>query len=258
MARVAGKNVIHSTGDEKTFVTGIYNYIMSSSNGLNKLGANITCNTTPDAQFNGSVEVPTFVFTVRATNVADENLVFILARSTGISNATNIYTMTVKINDEIKVNAVSIYFAENAVAIDTEISRDFFIGYYISTGYIYLYFGGYTASSLSDSSVSLSSILDESNTRYCGTINSSNIENANYYRLGQPTIEYTIPNLFDYESEPGYIEYITHKSFINSNKEQARTDSGIVSCSTVSQGRTLVIDVGNMFAVDSHTLLSID
>jgi hypothetical protein len=166
------------------------------------------------------------------------------------------YTFNVIINDEQKVTA-TIAFSSTARALTDNVERVWFIGYVASALNTFLWFGNYNVTAISDAGIAVCSIADTNNYRYGAGNNDSDLESATYFRSGESGVEYTLANLFNYAAAPGYIEYITHLSFINAGQEQFRTEE-IVNCSEISQGRSVAIQPGNYFSVGSHTLIALD
>lgn len=245
----AGKITIKDTvHDEQTFISAVYDYILD----LNQYGSAITCIETVADQFTDpSITTPTFNFIITG------GIVLRMERAAVKTSSTNSYIFKVLVNDELQAQA-TVSFAESALAIDAEAPRKLFIGYAIESKNAYIWIGNYNANAFTDSSIAICSISDTTPyNRYGAGNNGPDLEGCSYYMAGQVGVEYTIANLFNYSSTPGYIEYITHISFINTNQEQARNES-IVNCSEISQGRSLAIQAGRYFSVGPHTLIKLD
>ena len=248
---LVGKTVIRSDDNERSFIEDVYDYIINLKiSGLSV----VSCDTTIEAQFdNIEVNTPTFNFTLTP------NIVLQMIRPAVKETAVQGYTFNVIINDEQKSTA-TIPFANTTKAIDSEEERKYFIGYVVSSSVIYLWFGSYdNITSIRDASIVICSISDDNSVpnRYGAGNTGGNLESATYFRSGESGVEYTLANLFNYAAAPGYIEYITHLSFINAGQEQFRTEE-IVNCSEISQGRSVAIQPGNYFSVGSHTLIALD
>lgn len=248
-----GKSFISSSKDEKDFIKNVYDYILGwKISGLSV----ITCDTTIEDQFdNVEVETPTFNFTLTP------NIVLQMKRSAEKFTSVNSYVFKVLINDEQKATA-TVPFSLSSYAIASENERKFFIGHAFDSSLIYIWVGSYdseTVKSIRDASIVICSISDSEKvpSRYGAGYAGADLENATYYKSGVTGVEYSLANLFNYASEPGYIEYITHLSFINAGQEQFRTEE-IVNCSEISQGRSVAIQPGNYFSVGSHTLIKLD
>lgn len=245
---VAGKSVINTSTDEKNFIKAIYDYILA----LNLSGSTITCDTTINDQFdNAEVTTPTFNFTL------SPNIVLQMIRPAVKTTSVTGYVFNVIINEEQKATA-SVAFASSAQAINDTVERKFFIGYVASTLNTFIWIGNYNnVTSITNASIAICSIADTNNYRYGAGYAGASLEGATYFRSGQSAVEYTLANLFNYESEAGYIEYITHMSFVNAGQEQFRSED-IVNCSTITQGRSVAIQPGIYFSVGPHTLIALD
>lgn len=245
---IAGKNVISKNSDEKSFISDIYDYILA----LNVQGASITCDTTIADQFDvAEVTTPTFNFTITP------NIVLRMERPAEKTTSVQSYLFKAVINDEVNAQA-TINFASSALGLNDVSTRKFFIGYAVETLNSFIWIGAYTVTDIVNTGFAICSVSDSSNFRYGAGNNAASLENSTYYRSAQSGVEYSIANLFNYASEPGYIEYITHVSFINSNQEQARSEE-LVNCSEISQGRSVAIQGGDIyFSVGPHTLIALD
>lgn len=247
MATTAGKVSINKTSIEKLFIKDVYNQIKSINN-------KIECEETIDGQFdNVEVDIPTFNF------VISPEIVLQMKRGAEKSTSTNKYVFTVIINGDTIATA-DVIFASAVAAIDAEVERKMFIGYLGSDNNVFIWIGQKNVITIASSNVAICSILGDDKYRY-GTGNSGpNLEGCIYYRArsseNDVSLEYTLGNLFNYESAPGFIEYITHISFINAGQEQFRSEY-LVNCSEVSQGRSLAIDPGIYFAVGPHSLIKL-
>lgn len=243
----AGKKVINTSTNERGFISEVYNNILA----LNLNRSNISCDTTVAGQFDDeTVTIPTFNFTITP------NIVLQIIRPSDKTTSVTGYTFNVIINSEQKATA-TIQFSDTARALTDTVQRKWFIGYVASALNTFIWFGHYGVTIITDAGIAICSIADTENYRYGAGNNGPSLESATYFRSGESGVEYTPANLFNYASEPGYIEYITHLSFINAGQEQFRTEE-IVNCSEISQGRSVAIQPGNYFSVGSHTLIALD
>lgn len=244
---IAGKNVINTSTNERGFISAVYDYILA----LNLNGSTISCDTTVAGQFDDeTVTIPTFNFTI------SPNIVLQMIRPSDKTTSVTGYTFNVIINSEQKATA-TIAFSDTARALTDAVERKWLVGYVASALNTFLWFGNYNVTVITDAGIAICSIADTNNYRYGAGNNSSNLESSTYFRSGESGVEYTLANLFNYAAEPGYIEYITHVSFINAGQEQFRSEE-IVNCSEISQGRSVAIQPGNYFSVGSHTLIALD
>lgn len=244
---IAGKNVINTSTDEKTFIQAVYDYILA----LNLNGSTISCDTTVDDQYNSSeIDIPTFNFTITP------NIVLQMVRPAVKTTSIQGYVFNVIINDEQKATA-SVQLSASALGLNDTSERKIFIGYVASALNTYIWIGNKDAQTITSAAISICSIADTNNYRYGAGNNGHDLESATYFRSGESGVEYTMANLFNYAAEPGYIEYITHVSFINAGQEQFRSEE-LVNCSEISQGRSVAIQPGNYFSVGSHTLIALD
>lgn len=243
----AGKNVINTSTNERGFISAVYNYILA----LNLNGSSISCDTTVAGQFDDeTVTIPTFNFTITP------NIVLQIIRPSDKTTSVTGYTFNVIINDEQKATA-TIQFSDTACALTDAVERKWLIGYVASELNTFLWFGKYDVTVITGAGISICSIADTDNHRYGAGNNNSDLESAIYFKSGESGVEYTLANLFNYAAEPGYIEYITHQSFVNAGQEQFRSED-IVNCSEISQGRSVAIQPGNYFSVGSHTLIKLN
>jgi len=244
---IAGKNVINTSTNERGFISAVYDYILA----LNLNGSTISCDTTIADQFDDeTVTIPTFNFTI------SPNIVLQMIRPSDKTTSVTGYTFNVIINDEQKATA-TIVFSDTARALTDEVNRTWLICYVASALNTFLWFGNYNVTTISGTGIAICSIADTNNYRYGAGNNGPSLESATYFRSGEAGVGYTMANLFNYDAGAGYIEYITHLSFINAGQEQFRTEE-IVNCSEISQGRSVAIQPGNYFSVGSHTLIALD
>ena len=253
----ASKTVIKDYSTEKSFITEVYK-------GIKGINSNIGCDTTVDAQFdNAEIDTPTFKFTI------SPSVVFEMKRGAVKSTATNNYIFSVIINEDTTATA-NVAFSQNAVAIDTEIERKIFIGQTVhatsggSLLNLFIWIGNYGVSTFDSANILACFITAQfSNvaTRFGAGIAGPSIESATFLKAplsdGEVSIEYTLANLFNYASEPGFIEYITHISFINAGQEHFRSEY-LTNCSTIAQGRSAAIADGIYFSVSPHLLIKLD
>ena len=243
----AGKKVINTSTNERGFISEVYNNILA----LNLNGSTISCDTTIANQFDdSSVTIPEFNFTITP------NIVLQIIRPSDKTTSVTGYTFNVLINSEQKATA-TIQFSDTARALTDTVQRKWFIGYVASALNTFIWFGHYGVTIITDAGIAVCSIADTNNYRYGAGNNGPNLESATYFRSGEAGVEYSMANLFNYDAGAGYIEYITHLSFINAGQEQFRTEE-IVNCSEISQGRSVAIQPGNYFSVGSHTLIALD
>lgn len=243
----AGKNVINTSTNERGFISEVYKYILA----LNLKGSTISCDKTIASQFDdSSVTTPKFNFTITP------NIVLQMVRPADKTTSVTGYTFNVIINGEQKATA-NIQFSDTARALTDTVQRKWFIGYVASALNTFIWIGHYGVTLITDADIAICSIADTENYRYGAGNNNSDLESATYFRSGESGIEYTLANLFNYDAGAGYIEYITHLSFINAGQEQFRSEE-IVNCSEISQGRSVAIQPGNYFSVGQHTLIKLD
>ncbi len=256
----ASKVVIKNYSTEKSFITDVYN-------GIKGINSNISCDTTVNAQFdNAEIDTPTFNF------IMSSSVVLQMKRGAVKATSTNIYIFSVIINGATTATA-NVTFSQNAVAIDTEIERKIFIGQMVhstsssSDGSLldlFIWIGNYGVSTFDSANILACFITAQFNnvaTRFGAGIAGPSIESATFFKAplsdGEVNIEYTLANLFNYTSEPGFIEYITHISFINAGQEQFRSEY-LTNCSTIAQGRSAAIADGIYFSVSPHLLIKLD
>lgn len=244
---IAGKNVINTSTNERGFISAVYDYILA----LNLNGSTISCDTTIADQFDdATVDIPTFNFSITP------NIVLQMIRPSAKTTSVTGYTFNVIINDEQKATA-TITFSDTARALTDEVNRTWLVCYVASSLNTFLWFGNYNVTTIGGTGIAICSIADTNNYRYGAGNNGPNLESVTYFRSGEAGVEYSMANLFNYDAGAGYIEYITHLSFINAGQEQFRTEE-IVNCSEISQGRSVAIQPGNYFSVGSHTLIALD
>ena len=256
----ASKTVIKNYETEKAFIADVYS-------GIKGINNNIGCDTTVDAQYdNTEIDTPTFKFTI------SPSVVFEMKRGAVKTTATNTYIFSVIINEATTATA-NVEFCENVAAIDAEIERKMFIGQTVhvtssSSGSslldLFIWIGNYGVSTFDSADISICFItakFDNVATRFGAGIAGPNIESATFLKAplsdGEVSIEYILANLFNSASEPGFIEYITHISFINAGQEQFRSEY-LTNCSTIAQGRSAAIADGIYFSVSPHLLIKLD
>ena len=249
------KNTVSSNGKEKAFITEVYNYILSFKN-YNI--PTVSCDTTVSAQFAEGVEKPTFNFTITP------NFVIRMKRKVARPNAAYQYTFSVIINGTVSASEDIAFTASGSAAADTESARrSFFFICVLSSMNSFVWIGDYNVTNIENASITFGSISDTDNIRYGTGYSGCNPELATYYKSKSDEennvasgIGYTVGNLFDYESEAGYIEYVSHVSFINADQEQFRSEE-FMNCSEISQGRSIAISSTSYFSVGPHTLIAI-
>jgi len=241
------KGLVENSGVEKAFISAISARILGLDNSF-------SCDTDVDTQFASSGNTPTFGF----SSSDFPGLVIRLTRANKLSYNTNYYNCYIIVSGETKASA-SISYIESNTYYGNDAMRKFYMASVVDAdaGYIFLWLGSYNKTSISDTSAVVAFITDSDSYKYCGGYGSPNFELAPLYKGGDASVAYTATSLFNYAAAPGYLEYVTHVSFVNAGQEQFRLED-FVNCSTVTIGSSVAIQSDNYFAIGPHTLIAID
>lgn len=94
--------------------------------------------------------------------------------------------------------------------------------------------------------------------KWAACTNSPNVLNDGRISNAAGTATYTISNMFPFEARTGYLDFVSHSSFLSgSTKVFASTD--IYDCTTVNFGDTLSLkDGANFLAIGAHSMVRLD
>lgn len=137
--------------------------------------------------------------------------------------------------------------------------RKFRFSKYIDNNVFILWINSYSSTSFKDSGgVSIIKFRDTDLTwRWSGYTGPSPIENSSIYD-SDGVNPATLSTIFSYEARNGYLDYISHSSFV-SGSTKVFTSADIFDCSAVNIGDTFLLDDTHSYmAIGTHSLVPID
>lgn len=134
--------------------------------------------------------------------------------------------------------------------------RKFRFSKYIDNNVFILWINSYSSTSFKDSGgVSIIKFRDTDLTwRWSGYTGPSPIENSSIYDSNGTNLT-TLSTIFSYEAQNGYLDYISHSSFV-SGSTKVFTSADIFDCSAVNIGDTFLLDDNHSYmAIGTHSLV---
>lgn len=265
---------IQSTGDERSFLTLIYNHIMGLWDGITCSVKNgdddIISSATPD-DFVWSQDTVSYIeFKLDAAS----SLRFTSHPRHNADKATRAYSIALIVNSNIIVDrggtsetyirGVGVPFCGNSSHVGDGLSpetagkRTWICSEYLSGNVKILWFASKDATTYKDSLVTIIMLKDtNSNWHYGGTNAGCNPETSDIYDSTASSVA-TKSNLFSFEARTGYLDFISHSSFV-SGSTKAFTSTDIYDCTTVNFGDTLSLkDGANFLAIGTHSMVRLD
>ncbi len=250
---------ITSAGTEIDFIKSIISYIT----GLNP---KITCPDNPDDEYKISVvgndHFPAFRF------YFNNNHLLTIVRANKISEVTQGFIAHFFLNDvEVSVGEYPMYFNSyrGSYRYDQSATRHYMIAHISSENFILLAIDS-LFSSWSDRYGCKTIYANSDGAEYMNYThlvndgmwvkeNVFNISSLTFYQIGSQVNGIFISR-FQYESMPGYIDYIKNCVYGTSGNAQFNIDS-IYNCTTVTIGATVSLDDGSYIAVGTNQLVKI-
>lgn len=263
---------IQSTGDERSFLTFIYNHIMGLWDGITcsvKNGdSDIISPATPDDFVWGQNTVSYIEFKLDTVS----SLRFTSHPRDNADKKTRAYSVALIVNgvtvvdrggtSETYTRGVGIPFCGNSSYVgdglspETAGTRTWICSEYLSDNIRILWFASKDATTYKDSLVTIMFVKDtDGNWHYGGLNNGFNPELGNIYDSTGSVVA-TKSSLFTYAALAGYIDYITESGYISSGTKIFSTPY-IYDCSTVDFGSTITLSDGNYMAVGVHSLVKL-
>lgn len=264
---------IKSTGDERSFLTLIYNHIIGLWNGIICSVKNgdddIISPATPDdfVWAAGTISyiefkldtVSSLRFTSHPSNAADK-----CTREYNVSFIVNGATIIDRGGTEVTDGRGGLLFCGNSdwvgdgLSPETAGTRAYIFSEYLSDNVKILWLASKDVTTYKDSLVTILIFKDTSgNWHYGGTNNGFNPETSDIYDSTGSAVA-TKSNLFSYEARTGYLDFISHSSFV-SGSTKAFTSTDIYDCTTVNFGDTLSLkDGANFLAIGAHSMVRLD
>lgn len=264
---------IQSTGDERSFLTLIYNHIMGLWDGITcsvKNGdSDIISPATPDDFVWGQNTVSYIEFGLDSVS----SLRFISHPGNRTDKRTRGYNVALTVNGATVVNRGGtettdgrggLLFCGNSgwvgdgLSPETAGTRKYIFSEYISDDVKILWLTSKDGSSYKDSLVTIVMLKDTNgNWHYGGTSNGFNPETSDFYDSTGSTVA-TKSSMFSYEARTGYLDFISHSSFV-SGSTKVFTSTDIYDCTTVNFGDTLSLkDGANFLAIGAHSMVRLD
>ena len=262
--------IITSTGNERSFLTLIYNYIMD-------LWDNITC-VVSDSSGTVIGDDPEDVTFARNTAC---NMDFILDESTklrfqiypgsdafanpissgyniGLYGGSNI-VFNKNLNNTTVQNGSCLHCSASHYTPSTSTTRKYCFTKYDSDNIFILWIGPYTASDFKDTkTVSIIKFKDASNSWHLAGNSKPDIFNGSNVCNMDGTNPATLSPMFSYEARTGYLDFISHSSFV-SGSTKVFTSNDVYDCTTVNFGDTLSLkDGANFLAIGAHSMVRLD
>ena len=266
--------IIQSTGDERSFLTLIYNHIMNLWNGITCSVKNgdddIISSATPDDFVWGADTVSYIEFKLDSVS----SLRFTSHPRNASDKRTRAYSIAFIVNSSIIVDrggtsqtdmrGVGVPFCGNSgfvgdgLSPETAGTRTWICSEYLSDNVKILWFASKDATTYKDSLVTIVMLKDtNANWHYGGTGTGFNPETSDIYDSTASSVA-TKSNLFSFEARTGYLDFISHSSFV-SGSTKAFTSTDIYDCTTVNFGDTLSLkDGANFLAIGAHSMVRLD
>lgn len=264
---------IQSTGDERSFLTLIYNHIMNLWNGITcsvKNGdSDIISPATPD-DFVWGADTVSYIefkldtasslrFTSHPRNASDKR-----TREYNVAFFVNGATIINRGETEVTDGRGGLLFCGNSgwlgdgMSPETAGTRKWICSEYLSDNVKILWFASKDATTYKDSLVTIVMLKDtNANWHYGGTGTGFNPETSDIYDSTASSVA-TKSNLFSFEARTGYLDFISHSSFV-SGSTKAFTSTDIYDCTTVNFGDTLSLkDGANFLAIGAHSMVRLD
>ena len=262
---------IQSTGDERSFLTLIYNHIMGLWDGITcsvKNGdSDVISPATPD-DFVWGVDTVSYIefkldtvsslrFISHPRNNSDKrtreyNVAFIVNGATAVNRG----------GTEVTDGRGGLLFCGNSgwvgdgLSPETAGTRKYIFSEYLSDDVKILWLASKDGSTYKDSLVTIVMLKDTNGDwHYGGTNNSFNPETSDIYDSTGSTVA-TKSSLFSYAALAGYIDYIVESGYVSSGTKVFSTPY-IYDCSTVDFGSTITLSDGNYMAVGTHSLVKL-
>lgn len=260
---------LESTGNEKSFLTLVYDYIMDLWDGITctmTLGdGTVIENADPDDMVWSNNETINVDFTLK-TNLILRFQVHIGASMGVDMNRNTAYNIFFKFNDTTLASVGSdggntrsgsglrFVVSSNWPKYSDNATRRYLVSKYISDSTFIIWFGDYDKTSWKNSNLFIMGIKDTSdNWHYAG---GNNIDNATFYDSEGASA--TKSPMFSYEARTGYLDFISHSSFVTGGTK-AFTSTDIYDCTTVNFGDTLSLkDGANFLAIGAHSMVPIN
>ena len=263
--------IIQSTGDERSFLTLIYNHIMGLWDGITcsvKNGdSDIISPATPDdfVWIQNSVSYMEFtldnISSIRFTSHPRDNA-DLRTREYTVAFIVNNATLVNKGGTEVTDGRGGLVFCGNSSWVGDGMSptqsgtRKFIFSEYISDDVKILWIANKDGSTYKDSLFVAMMIKDvDGNWHYGGLNNGFNSELSSIYDSTGSVVA-TKSSLFTYAALAGYIDYITESGYVSAGTKIFSTPY-IYDCSTVDFGSTVTLSDGNYMAVGVHSLVKL-
>jgi hypothetical protein len=134
--------------------------------------------------------------------------------------------------------------------------RRYLVSKYISDNIFAIWFGNCSRTTWINSDFFIIGMKDTSDEWHYAS-GSNDINNINFYD-SDGTNPATLSSMFSYEARTGYLDFISHSSFV-SGSTKAFTSTDIYDCTTVNFGDTLSLkDGANFLAIGAHSMVRLD
>lgn len=263
---------IQSTGDERAFLTLIYNHIMGLWDGITCSVKNgdddIISSATPD-DFVWGADIVSYIefkldsvsslrFTSHPRNNSDKrtrayNIAFIVNSSIIVDRGGTSQTDTRGVGVPFCGNSG---FVGDGLSPETAGTRTWICSEYLSDNVKILWFASKDATTYKDSLVTIVMLKDTNgNWHYGGTSNGFNPETSDIYDSTGSVVA-TKSSHFTYAALAGYIDYIKESDYVSAGTKIFSTQY-IYDCSTVDFGSTITLNDGNYMAIGEHSLVKL-
>lgn len=237
---------------ERQNLTIIWDYLIG-------LDARITCNTTPDTQFDDTSNTATFDFDI------DGKFQIRLQRGAVNSTATRAYYGSIIVNGNEYGRKADNIFGTNVTPDSGSANGGLRIASYIDTNVILICISQKNTMSSTNlpGHMCFAMITDGDKNYFAGYNNGSPVTFAGitsmyFYKTLDATAGYTVPKMINFTAPTGSICYSSILPVQNSNG-LAFYCADIFSCSTVSIGANIALPNGkNYFAIDANAMVVID
>ena len=249
-------NFIQSTGDDRSFLTLVYNFIMGLDEG-------ITSSITPSEFSYASKTICNMDFTL------EEGVVLRLQSYPGDNLAQPVscgYNFALIINNNTIMNKGLDYYSTTSnspirfigsnVNVWNSATRAYVVSKYDSDNVKIFWIGPYdSVDYTSAGGIAVIKFKDSNNVWHYGGYTGPSIDSASITDSSGASIV-SKSSIFDYAALPGYIDYIRESGYV-SGGTKIFTSTDIFDCSTVELGSTITLSDGNYMAIGPHSLIKV-
>ncbi len=218
------------------------------------IDSRITCNTTAAEQYADDADTATFDF-----NINDEFVLRFTRNAVNGSN-TNGFAISLIVNETEYIVLANTRMWYTSGTGSTAVTNGYFkVSAFLSEDNIFLWFGFHHDNEISDllpSKFGVAMIADENNITYCGAISASNdFGGVSLYKCEDGASGFSFVKPLNYTESVGNISIIDNCfNPIASSGTLGTFAKGLIACSTVAAGSSMVIEGKTYFAISTNIL----